>query len=129
VPAAPHALSAVRASSSQWHSRLGHPATPIIRHVLRHHDLPLVSSIRNLQFMMPVSKGRVISYLFSVSNYVAKTPLEVIYSDVWGHAQTLVSGHNYYVSYIDAYSHFTWIYLLKRKSDVFDIFLQFQSHV
>jgi histone deacetylase 1/2 len=40
-----------------------------------------------------------------------------------------VSGHNYYVSFIDAYSHFTWLYLIKRKSDVFDIFLQFQAHV
>lgn len=30
---------------------------------------------------------------------------------------------------IDAYSRFTWIYLLKRKSDVFDAFLQFQRHV
>ena len=40
-----------------------------------------------------------------------------------------MSGHNYYVSFIDAYSRFTWLYLLKRKSDVFDIFIQFQVHV
>jgi histone deacetylase 1/2 len=49
--------------------------------------------------------------------------------DVWGHTQTSVSGHNYYVSFIDAYSRFTWLYLIKRKSDVFDVFLQFQAHV
>ena len=35
----------------------------------------------------------------------------------------------YYVSFIDAYSQFTWLYLIKRKSDVFDVFLQFQAHV
>ena len=52
-----------------------------------------------------------------------------MYSDVWGHAQTSVSGHNYYVSFIDAYSRFTWLYLFKRKSDVFTVFLQFQAHV
>ena len=46
-----------------------------------------------------------------------------------GPTKTSVSGHDYYVSFIDAYSHFTWIYLLKRKSDVFDIFLQFQTYV
>jgi hypothetical protein len=28
-----------------------------------------------------------------------------------------------------AYSRFTWLYLIKRKSDVFDIFVQFQKYV
>ena len=60
---------------------------------------------------------------------MVKHPLELVFSDVWGPAQTSVSGHNYYVSFIDAYSRFTWLYLLKRKSDVFDIFLHFQLHV
>jgi histone deacetylase 1/2 len=46
-----------------------------------------------------------------------------------GPAQTSVSGHNYYVSFIDTYSRFTWLYLLKRKSDVFIVFLKFQAHV
>ena len=52
-----------------------------------------------------------------------------IYSDVWGPAQTSVSGHNYYVSFIDAYSRFTWLYLIKRKFDIFDVFIKFQTHV
>jgi histone deacetylase 1/2 len=64
-----------------------------------------------------------------VSTHVIKTPLELIYSDVCGIAQTSISGHNYYVSFIDAYSRFTWLYLLKRKSDVFDVFFQFQTRV
>jgi hypothetical protein len=46
-----------------------------------------------------------------------------------GLAQTSVSGHRFYVSFVDAYSHFTWLYLLKHKSDVFVVFLQFQQHV
>jgi histone deacetylase 1/2 len=48
---------------------------------------------------------------------------------VWGPAQTSVSGHNYYVRFIDGFSHFTWLYFIKRKSDVFDVFVQFQNHV
>ena len=39
------------------------------------------------------------------------------------------SGHNYYASFIDAYSRFTWLYLIKHKSAVFDVFIQFQAHV
>ena len=36
---------------------------------------------------------------------------------------------NYYVSFIDDYSKFTWIYLLKFKSEVFSIFQEFQKLV
>jgi histone deacetylase 1/2 len=37
----PQVFSGVRTSTSQWHSRLGHPATPMVRHVLHHHKLPV----------------------------------------------------------------------------------------
>jgi len=33
------------------------------------------------------------------------------------------------VSFIDDYSRYTWIYLLKRKSDVFQVFHNFQNLV
>jgi hypothetical protein len=41
---------------------------------------------------------------FSLSQHVTTAHLELIYSDVWGPAQTSVSGHNYYVTFVDAYS-------------------------
>jgi hypothetical protein len=44
---------------------------------------------------------------FSLSTHVTTSPLEIIYSDVWGSAQTSVSGHQFYVSFVDAYSRFT----------------------
>jgi hypothetical protein len=73
-------------------------------------------------------KGKSHQFPFSSSTHVIKSPLELIYSDVWGNAQPSVSGHTYYVSFIDAYSRFTWFYLLRRKSDVFDVFLKVQTH-
>jgi histone deacetylase 1/2 len=66
---------------------------------------------------------------FSASTRVATALLEIIHSDVLGPAQTFVSGHQFYVSFDDEYSRFTWLYLLKHKSDVFVVFLQFQQHV
>jgi hypothetical protein len=44
---------------------------------------------------------------------------------MWGHAQTFASGRSYCVSFVDANSYFTWLYLIKWKSDVF---AQFQVH-
>jgi histone deacetylase 1/2 len=122
-------FSGVRTSSSQWHSRLGHPATPIVHHVLHRHELSVQSSSHSDTVYDACQQGKSHQLPFSESSRVVKTPLELVFSDVWGHTQTSISGHNYYVSFIDAYSRFTWLYLIKRKSDVFDVFLQFQAHV
>jgi hypothetical protein len=53
------------------------------------------------------------------SSSVSSVPLELVFSDVWGPAPASVGRNKYYVSFIDDYSKFTWIYLLKNKSDVF----------
>lgn len=46
-----------------------------------------------------------------------------------GPAPTSVGRHIYYVSFIDDYSKFTWIYLLKKRSDVFQVFQHYQALV
>jgi hypothetical protein len=59
---------------------------------------------------------------------VSKVPLELVFSDVWGPTPSLVGKNKYYVSFIDDYSKFTWIYLLKNKFEVFAKFHDFQQH-
>ena len=56
-------------------------------------------------------------------------PLELVFSDVWGKAPTSVGRFSYYVSFIDDFSKFSWIYLLKKKSEVFQVFQNFQNLV
>jgi histone deacetylase 1/2 len=46
-----------------------------------------------------------------------------------GSAPTSVGRNNYYVSFIDDFSKFTWIYLLRHKSEVFQRFNNFQNLV
>jgi hypothetical protein len=46
-----------------------------------------------------------------------------------GAAPESVGRYRYYVSFIDDYSKFTWIYLLKHKSEVFEKFRDFQTLV
>jgi histone deacetylase 1/2 len=101
----------------------------IVRHVLHRHELPVQSSRYSDTVCDACQQGKIHQLPFSESSRVVKTPLELVFLDVWGHTQTSVSGHNYYVSFIDAYSRFTCLYLIKLKSDVFDVFLQFQAHV
>jgi histone deacetylase 1/2 len=55
---------------------------------------------------------------YGPSSFVATFPVQLIYSDVWGPATISVGGNMYYVSFIDSFSKFTWVYLLHAKSDV-----------
>jgi histone deacetylase 1/2 len=48
---------------------------------------------------------------------------------VWGAAPESAGRYKYYVSFIDDFSKFTWIYLLKHKSEVFEKFQDFQNLV
>jgi histone deacetylase 1/2 len=110
-------------SSIHWHARLGHPAAPIVRHVPHRHELLVVSNKFAETICDSCQQGKSHQLPFLESSHVVKHPLELVFSNVWGPAQTSVSGHNYYVSFIDAYSHFTWHYLIKCKFDVFFVFL------
>mgnify|MGYP003703203547 CR=1 FL=1 len=60
---------------------------------------------------------------------MSSVPLELMFSDVWGPAPDFVGGRKYYVSFIDDFSKFTWVYLLKKKSEVFKKFLDLQQLV
>ena len=73
------------------------------------------------------AKSRQLPY--NASHRVPSMPLELIHSDVWGPAIASSGGYKYYVSFVDDYSHFCWIYLLKHKSDVEQVFYAFQAHV
>jgi histone deacetylase 1/2 len=66
---------------------------------------------------------------YNHSTRVSTAPLELVHTDVWGPALSSSGGYKYYVSFVDDYSRHCWIYLLKHKSDVEDIFYIFQAHV
>jgi histone deacetylase 1/2 len=55
--------------------------------------------------------------------------LEQVFSDVWGPTPVSFGNHAYYVSFIDDYSKLTWIYLLKKCSKFYQVFLNFQQLV
>jgi len=57
-------------------------------------------------------------------------PLELVFSDVWGHAPMLSSvDFCYFVVFVDAHKKFIWFYPLIVKFDVFNAFHQFQVFI
>jgi histone deacetylase 1/2 len=88
-------------SSSQWHSRLGHSAYPIVERVLRVNNLPCASTSSNNSVCDSCQKAKSHQFPYGRSDNVSSSPLEIIYSDVWGPAPVSVGRHTYYVSFID----------------------------
>jgi hypothetical protein len=66
---------------------------------------------------------------YAMSTRTSKAPLELVIFDVWGYACDSNGRYKYYVSFIDDFSKFTWIYFLKNKSEVFQKFYDFQNLV
>lgn len=113
----------------QWHARFGHPSSQVVRSILRLHHLPYSkeSSLSSVCNACQLGKSHQLPYNISIHH--TTRPLEIIHSDVWGPAPLSVGGYKYYISFIDDFTKFTWIYLMVDRTDVQRIFLQFQAHV
>jgi hypothetical protein len=123
------ALIGERVSLPQWHLRLGQPAFKLVRQVISSFNLP-VSSTKHFE-LCPACLGSKSKQLsFSLSQSQATCPLELIYTDVWGPSPVCsTNGSKYYVSFLDAFSRYMWLYPLSCKADVTTVFIKFQSYV
>ncbi|GKC14417.1 retrotransposon protein, putative, ty1-copia subclass, partial [Tanacetum coccineum] len=110
-------LSSVNVSSSQWHQHFGHPTSTVVKTILDSNKLGC--SFHNESVACDACQ-RAKSHQLPYNNSVRVTtfPLELVHTDVWGPTQVSIRGFKYYVSFLDDYSRYTWIYLIKHKSDV-----------
>jgi histone deacetylase 1/2 len=113
---------------SRWHNPLGHPFIPIVTKVVDSNNLSCSpeSSKKSVCDACQQAKSHQLH-----SRFVSSTsfPLELIHSDVCSPAVESVGRKHYYVSFVDDFSCFTWIYFLKYKSEVFQKFHEFQKMV
>jgi hypothetical protein len=67
---------------------------------------------------------------FNNSDSFSSAPFDLVHSDVWGPAPfTTEGGSRYFVIFVDDYSRFTWIYLLKHRSGLISIFQTFHKMI
>jgi len=121
------ALVGGHTSLASWHKRLGHPGFQTVHSVISKFQYPFNSNKVSIPCKIcPQAKGHQLPFSFSTSS-ICK-PLELVYSDVWGPSPTLsINGNRFYVSFIDAYSRYTWVFPIQAKFDVMPTFLQFQT--
>jgi histone deacetylase 1/2 len=131
VSTLPNKNNSSLSSSSQflWHLRLGHPNSQTLKTALKLCNISFSNNEHDVSnFCAACCMGKAHRLHSNQSQTTYSHPLELVFSDLWGPAPTTSSsGYHYYISFIDAYSRYTWIYLLKSKSDAFNIFKQFKS--
>ena len=123
------AFSTTKTTSAIWHSRLGHPAFPILKHVLTHSHLASSASITSDFYCNACLCNKSHKLPFSTSTLVSTNPLQIVFSDVWTSPIVSSAGFKYYVIFVDHFTKYVWFYPLKRKSDVHDVFTRYKAIV
>lgn len=110
------------ASTTVWHSRLGHPSIDKLKSLA---PLLSIKKVDNeLCEICPLSKQRHIPFFPSAA--YASTCFDLIHCDVWGpFTPVSVDGHKFFLTIVDDHSRFVWTYLLKSKGEVGSILSQF----
>lgn len=132
----PAALSQASSTSSAflsfspdiWHKRLAHLNKNSL-HSLRLSNLISCNNDSLSSSCVACQLGKQIKLPFSNSQTITTNPFELIHSDVWTSPIPSISGFRYYVLFLDDHTHFLWVFPLKRKSEVFSKFVQFNSYV
>ena len=71
-----------------------------------------------LNLMMMISSYRMLGSGFSQIRGQLHSPFDIVHCDIWGPYHVVsYTGHNYFLTLVDDCTRFTWVYLLKQKSD------------
>lgn len=115
-------------TSSIWHARLGHLSSSTLGSLISRGSLGSVKSDHVDCVSCQLSKHHALP--FSSSDSLSSAPFHLIHSDIWGPAPTAtVGGSRYFVIFVDDYSHYTWIYLLRNRSELPSIYIQFATMI
>ena len=116
-----------------WHSRFGHLGMDNMKKLVKNELVNgLKYNISNSEgFCEPCVDGKHHRQKFpKTGGQRAQDILDLVHTDVCGKLETkYLSGGEYFLTFIDDNSRHTWCYMLKRKSEVFQKFMEWKSMV
>ena len=129
VPQVPNICAASKDSSMQlWHGRLAHSSIGKMRPLMSQGHL---GSVTNESFnctSCQTAKQPALS--FNKSNSLSASPFDLVHSDIWGPAPTpSMGGSRYFVLFIDDYSRYTWIFMMKNRHELPQIYINFAKMI
>ncbi|GJZ85683.1 retrotransposon protein, putative, ty1-copia subclass [Tanacetum coccineum] len=116
-------------STFLWHCRLGHINKKRIAK-LQHDGLLKLIDDDSFDVCISCISGKMARKPFTHASKRADDLLGIIHSDVCGPLRTTSrEGANYYVTFTDEFSRYGYVYLIKHKHEVFQMFKTFQNEV
>lgn len=99
------------------HNRMGHLSDKMLKILSQNASFSVDSNFSSACYdICPLSKLRRLS--FQSHNHMSSCIFYLIHVDVWGPYHTVThQGMHYFLTIVDDYSRFTWIYLLHTKSE------------
>jgi hypothetical protein len=125
LAATPHALAAV--APTTWHHRLGHPGPNALSSLSRSSFIHCTSNKH--EFCHACQLGEHTRLPFHSSSHRAEHPFDLIHLDLWTSSVVSVSGSKYYLVILDDFTHYSWTFSLKLKSDTFTTLSNFFAYV
>ena len=129
-------LAASNASNAKlWHRRFGHLSEGNLAKLSRQSMVEgftyKATSLHQTGLCEPCITGKLHKTPFPrTKEKRARKPLEVVHSDVCGKLRNKsISGAEYFLTFIDDKTHFTWVYVLKRKNEVFQKFVEWNKMI
>jgi hypothetical protein len=124
-------LTHVDEGSRIWHKIFGHLN---FRYMQQLSKKILVNSLQDIHFSKGVCEGSVLKHpqdkFDKGKSQRASSPLDIIHSDLMGpFPHTSISKERFVLIFVDDFSHFTWIYFLSKKSEVFQHLKDFKALV
>ncbi|CAN0905823.1 Retrovirus-related Pol polyprotein from transposon TNT 1-94, partial [Linum grandiflorum] len=116
-------------SPNLWHRRLGHMSDKGIKLLAGKSLIPVDKSV-SLDPCDHCLAGKQHRASFSGKSTRKHDKLELVHSDVCGPVEMeSLGGNRYFVTFIDDATRKTWVYMMKAKSQVFEIFRNFHVMV
>ena len=131
VPVTHFALYNKTIDYSLLHKRMGHPTTHALKQIIKCLDSNfIILKYSKSQFCDACQLGKCHMQYFPSIETSTTQPLELLHDDLWGPAPiTSSQGYTYYLSILDNYTRYTWIFPFTAKSKTLLTFVEFKNMI
>jgi hypothetical protein len=110
-------------STDLCHSRLGHVSPSRLSFIAKNF-LNFSIESKNACHTCPLAKQSRLP--FGTSTISSTKPFDIIHCDIWGcYRHSSISDANYFLTIVDDYTRFTWIFLMRHKTEAQPILKHF----